>query len=258
MYSLGKVIEYHPDKGFGYLSNHHNDHLVQFYIDDFPKEGGAPQKGENIKYMIVETQNVIKANKIIRLDIAVNESLKNKKANIMKQKKILKKSENDSYQFSFTSIVIIVIFSGLIYFAIAAWNQYKNYQEEQYIKFTLLEQQQKEAIQRQRQEVGHVKPVIFSEKSKNALNEETKFNHLRTQVKNSEVKDMQVIRNIPESKNNSTPDKEVSTQFKCDGRTHCSQMNSYEEALFFIRNCPNTKMDGNRDGFPCEKQFNRR
>lgn len=43
-------------------------------------------------------------------------------------------------------------------------------------------------------------------------------------------------------------------QFTCDGREHCSQMGSYEEAVFFIRNCPNTKMDGDRDGIPCERQ----
>lgn len=43
--------------------------------------------------------------------------------------------------------------------------------------------------------------------------------------------------------------------FKCDGRTYCSQMTSCEEAKFFIKNCPNTKMDGNNDGIPCEKQW---
>ena len=45
------------------------------------------------------------------------------------------------------------------------------------------------------------------------------------------------------------------TGFFCDGRQHCSQMNSYEEAKFFIQNCPNTKMDGDGDGIPCERQF---
>jgi hypothetical protein len=40
--------------------------------------------------------------------------------------------------------------------------------------------------------------------------------------------------------------------FSCDGRQHCSQMNSRAEAEFFIRNCPNTKMDGDNDGIPCE------
>lgn len=45
--------------------------------------------------------------------------------------------------------------------------------------------------------------------------------------------------------------------FKCDGRQYCSQMASYEEAKFFNQNCPDTKMDGDRDGIPCERQFGR-
>jgi len=40
--------------------------------------------------------------------------------------------------------------------------------------------------------------------------------------------------------------------FQCDGRQYCSQMNSLAEANYFIRNCPNTKMDGDNDGRPCE------
>lgn len=44
-------------------------------------------------------------------------------------------------------------------------------------------------------------------------------------------------------------------QFKCDGRTYCSQMRSCQEATFFLNNCPGTKMDGNNDGIPCERQW---
>ena len=43
--------------------------------------------------------------------------------------------------------------------------------------------------------------------------------------------------------------------FQCDGRTHCSQMRSCAEAEYFLRNCPNTQMDGNNDGEPCERQW---
>ncbi len=43
--------------------------------------------------------------------------------------------------------------------------------------------------------------------------------------------------------------------FHCDGRTHCSQMTSCAEAVFFLNNCPNVEMDGNHDGEPCEKQW---
>jgi hypothetical protein len=46
-----------------------------------------------------------------------------------------------------------------------------------------------------------------------------------------------------------------SRTYTCDGRTYCSQMTSCEEATFFLRNCPDVKMDGNHDGVPCEQQW---
>lgn len=44
-------------------------------------------------------------------------------------------------------------------------------------------------------------------------------------------------------------------EYRCDGRTHCSQMTSCGEAKFFLENCPGTQMDGNHDGIPCEQQW---
>ncbi len=41
-------------------------------------------------------------------------------------------------------------------------------------------------------------------------------------------------------------------KFSCDGRQYCSQMRSRAEAEYFLQNCPNTKMDGDHDGIPCE------
>jgi hypothetical protein len=51
----------------------------------------------------------------------------------------------------------------------------------------------------------------------------------------------------------STPDRYA--HFVCDGRTHCSQMTSCAEAAYFVQNCPGVKMDGDRDGIPCERQW---
>ena len=48
------------------------------------------------------------------------------------------------------------------------------------------------------------------------------------------------------------------SRYSCDGRVYCSQMTSCAEAKYFIRNCPGTKMDGNHDGVPCERQWCRR
>lgn len=43
-------------------------------------------------------------------------------------------------------------------------------------------------------------------------------------------------------------------RFQCDGRMHCAQMKSCAEATYFVRNCPDTRMDGDGDGIPCESQ----
>ena len=47
----------------------------------------------------------------------------------------------------------------------------------------------------------------------------------------------------------------ASSASRCDGRTHCSQMRSCEEATYFLQHCPNTQMDGDRDGVACERQW---
>ena len=43
--------------------------------------------------------------------------------------------------------------------------------------------------------------------------------------------------------------------FRCDGRRYCSQMKSCAEANYFLANCPGVKMDGDKDGIPCEEQW---
>lgn len=58
-----------------------------------------------------------------------------------------------------------------------------------------------------------------------------------------------------------TPDKmspaaaNPSNGFHCDGRQHCSQMKSCDEAKYFLVNCPGVKMDGDKNGIPCEQQW---
>ena len=60
---------------------------------------------------------------------------------------------------------------------------------------------------------------------------------------------------VGETRPAASPDFDQAVNFSCDGRQHCSQMRSREEALFFIQHCPDTKMDGDSDGEPCESQF---
>ena len=44
--------------------------------------------------------------------------------------------------------------------------------------------------------------------------------------------------------------------FQCEPKkTYCSEMSSCEEAYFHQNQCGGTKMDGDGDGIPCEKQW---
>jgi hypothetical protein len=49
-----------------------------------------------------------------------------------------------------------------------------------------------------------------------------------------------------------TVDASLVSRFSCTGKQHCSQMSSCDEARFYLAHCPNTKMDGDGDGLPCE------
>jgi cold shock CspA family protein len=43
--------------------------------------------------------------------------------------------------------------------------------------------------------------------------------------------------------------------FRCSGKRYCSQMRSCAEARFYLKHCPGTLSDGDRDGIPCEDQW---
>jgi cold shock CspA family protein len=47
----------------------------------------------------------------------------------------------------------------------------------------------------------------------------------------------------------------IGQNYTCRGKIYCSEMTSCDEAKFYQRNCPGTKMDGDGDGIPCESQW---
>ena len=60
---------------------------------------------------------------------------------------------------------------------------------------------------------------------------------------------------VPAEETTTPEPQTVAPQYRCDGRTRCSQMTSCEEAKYFLANCPGTAMDGDNDGVPCEQQW---
>ena len=49
--------------------------------------------------------------------------------------------------------------------------------------------------------------------------------------------------------------KPVKSKFSCAGKTRCGEMTSCKEAIYYLKNCPGTVMDGDNDGLPCERQW---
>jgi cold shock CspA family protein len=45
-----------------------------------------------------------------------------------------------------------------------------------------------------------------------------------------------------------------SQEYYCAGKVYCSEMDSCEEARYYLHNCPDVKIDGDGDGMPCEQQ----
>jgi hypothetical protein len=60
---------------------------------------------------------------------------------------------------------------------------------------------------------------------------------------------------IPLAETSGTAQPTPEGRFRCDSRIYCSQMTSCAEATYFLQHCPGTKMDGDNDGVPCEKQW---
>ena len=71
----------------------------------------------------------------------------------------------------------------------------------------------------------------------------------------SEISNLSRVNISASAKSSISTPNVLNQQFKCNGRTYCSQMTSCAEATYFLRNCPNTKMDGDNDGIPCEGQW---
>ena len=211
-----------------------------FHIKDFPNKSVEPKIGEKLKFRIVEDNGKFKADQIVRLDLKQNTA-----ALESQSQRNSYTSENVSSRFNersgkgciFTIIGLIII----AVFAVLAYNKYQDYKQAKQLKTQQLIQEQAQIVEQQRKALGDLPDRVLSEQGKRHLDNPSSQS-LITEVINVTAPTQAPV---------------TTSQFKCDGREHCNQMHSYEEAVFFLRNCPGTQMDGNNDGEPCERQFRR-
>lgn len=241
MFLKGKIKSFSTSRGFGFIEVEGDIDDVFFHIKDLPQNNIEPKIGEELQFMIVEDQGKFKAGNIQRLSLS-SES----KATTSSNKKKARTQASPRYpEAGHKSTIITVI--GIIIVAVLGfltYGKYQSYSAEKQRKAEQLMLEQQQIVEEQRKALGKLPDQILSEQGKRNLEAGL---HQTNQPRSERVTES------IDKQNGRLP---VSTgQFKCDGRTHCSQMRSYEEAVYFLRNCPNTQMDGNNDGEPCERQF---
>ena len=72
----GKIKQYNPEKGFGFIASKGED--IFFHISDYPAAEGEPKRNEKVKFSVVENQGKYKAIKIERVDPNPAKTKKNK------------------------------------------------------------------------------------------------------------------------------------------------------------------------------------
>ncbi|MBH2030083.1 MAG: cold shock domain-containing protein [Moraxellaceae bacterium] len=228
MFVEGIIKNYNTERGFGFIELIGEKKDIFFHITDVPHRHIELKSGERLKFLIVEDKGKFKATNIVRLDLKLLDSVDTPVAN-----KAFKNSVSQGHSRSdpkkatiitLTGLIIVVILAGLVF------QKYQSYQQSQRIKAAQLIEEQKKIVIAQRQALGDLPEIKLSEKTEQVLD----------------------VPSTPHHKMQAEQPVKAQAQFSCDGRKHCSQMHSREEAIFFLKNCPNTKMDGDSDGIPCE------
>ena len=232
MFLEGKIKTYNEERGFGFIEIAGESKDLFFHIKDFPNKNVPPKVGESLKFLKVQDAGKFKADHIVRLDISYQKT----PSKIVSQHNDLqieravpyRQPKNSVLSKLITGIGLIII----VILAVLVYGKYQNYKIQKQQQLEHLMQEQKRLVSEQRAALGNLPEQGLSEQGR----------------KNLEVSTNTPIRSTASSTS-------VSSPYQCDGRTHCSQMRSYDEAVFFLRNCQGTRMDGNHDGVPCERQF---
>lgn len=233
MVNEGKIKSYHAERGFGFIDVVGNTKDLFFHSRDFPQPHIAPRIGEKLQFIIVEQQGKFKAERIVRLELGTMQPPPASASLVRPSHRLTAKPQKTVCKSKYLIVLGLLMVAGLVIFA---YTKYQNSQQQKQLRTQQLIEAQRHIVEEQRRAQGDL--PRRAEREHSAVGRQTAPGH-STAAHPAPAK----------------PSVQTVSQFRCDGRTHCSQMRSYEEAVFFLNNCPGTKMDGNGDGIPCERQF---
>ncbi|MGA8883444.1 MAG: cold shock domain-containing protein [Acinetobacter sp.] len=243
MFIEGKIKSFNAERGFGFIALEGGQPDLFFHIKDFPNKSLPPKAGEKLQFLIVEDQGKFKADHIVRLDLKAEQRHEGAGRPARESNRASQHHQAGSRKVKYIALIGLMIIAAA---AAAAYGKYQGYQAQKQLKAQQLMLEQQRIVEDQRKAQGKLPDQVLTEQGRKNL-----------ASRPEQIQAGRLPSRAPAEQENARPavaSNPVSA-FKCDGRTHCSQMRSYEEAVFFIRNCPNTQMDGNHDGVPCERQF---
>uniref|UniRef100_UPI0028A1E73E hypothetical protein n=1 Tax=Acinetobacter variabilis TaxID=70346 RepID=UPI0028A1E73E len=69
MFTDGRIKTYDAVRGIGSIELANNTQELNFQLDQLPSPEIAPQVGERLKFRIIEEQNAVQLDNMVRLDI---------------------------------------------------------------------------------------------------------------------------------------------------------------------------------------------
>ena len=237
----GKIVEWNTSRSFGFIRSQFNSNGIFIHISDFKDKQYKPKIGDIIDYEVgTGKDNKKKAIKAIQ---------EGKFSSIHTYKKTSRK-ERKLY-----ILLILLPFFLFLFFLSKEENKINktnidNITDNTHNYKLVTKHDTKKKIEK---EINSDKDMLLIPKGiSNLYNKDVKKPDMPV-VNHNYI--LEMSKKISREKEKVAEEVENNNKYKCNGRQHCSQMRSCEEATFFIRNCPNTKMDGDGDGIPCERQW---
>jgi len=214
----GRIIEWNQNKGFGFILSNINSSKIFIHISDFKYKQCKPKVGDIVIYEVGKDKN----NRKKAINVLCRESFI-----LNKNDKKVEKTNKKFYLILPLLLLLMIFLSKKGNDEITSLDSNLN----NYSEITT--------------NIDNMDSNVTTSDIVKESNTEDELNKLVAEFRKNNVT----------LKHQQYKEHQKHSKYTCDGRQYCSQMHSCAEAKFFITHCPNTKMDGDRDGIPCERQW---
>ena len=228
----GKIIKWKEDRGFGFLAADQGGAEVFAHITAFPRTGTPPAAGERVSFEVeLEASGKKRAKNVLYLERSAAAP------SASRNRPVRSATRSSPWRTIIIWLAIALVLAAVAYKVLLPrvapmWQPKSDLS----------------AVEPASETSASIRPFVAP------VNE-------RSVAGASDMKaQLQAFEEMREADEPIAPApkvglREQTPSYQCDGRQYCSQMRSCDEAKYFLKNCPNTKMDGNHDGIPCEEQW---